>query len=151
MNLEKERKFLVDEVPVHLLNSIPVKIKQGYLMLDKESGKQLRVRIINDEYAFIAYKFNVDIESKFEFEYNIPLLDAIKLYDNAICTITKIRYTETHNGLHIDVDVYNNNLIVAEIEYDEKELDLSIIPAYCKKEITGVKEYSNIYMALNNK
>ncbi len=151
MNLEKERKFLVDEVPVHLLNSIPIEIKQGYLMLDKESGKQLRVRIVNDEYALIAYKFNVDIESKFEFEYDIPLLDGVKLYDNAICTITKTRYSETHNGLHIDIDVYNNNLIVAEIEYDEKELDLNIIPAYCKKEITGVKEYSNIYMALNNK
>lgn len=149
MNLEKERKFLVDEVPAHLLISIPIEIKQGYLMLDKESGKQLRVRIINDEYALIAYKFNVNIESKFEFEYNIPLLDGIKLYDNAICTITKTRYTEKYNDLHIDIDVYNNNLIVAEIEF-EKEFDLNEIPAYCKKEITGIKEYSNIYMALNN-
>ncbi len=151
MNLEKERKFLVDEVPEHLLNSIPIEIKQGYLMLDKESGKQLRVRIVNDEYALIAYKFSVNIESKFEFEYNIPLLDGIKLYDNAICTITKTRYTEKYNDLHIDIDVYKTGIVVAEIEYDENELDLNEIPAYCKKEITGIKEYSNIYMALNNK
>ena len=49
--LERERKFKLKYLPEGLT---PLKIKQGYLMI--KGKKNLRIRIIDDEVAYMTYK-----------------------------------------------------------------------------------------------
>lgn len=141
--IEKERKFLLKYMPV--LGGYfkePKLIKQGYLML--EGNKQLRVRIINDYDCYLTYKESVSIDIKTEFEYKIPYEDAVILYDSCKYKLEKKRFTTVYKEYHVDIDIYPSGKQVVEIEYEN---ELTEIPEYCGKDITGKKEYSNIALA----
>ena len=111
-----------------------------------KNKKNLRVRIINDEIAYFTFKISIDKSSKDEFEYQIPLSEAIEMYSKAEKRLEKTRYKTKFNGNNIDIDVYPDGLKVVEIEY-ENNLKDGDIPDYCGEEITGVSKYSNIKIA----
>ncbi len=141
--IEKERKFILLEMPK---TDISIELKQAYLMF--EGMKHLRVRIINNEKAYIAFK---DIKTpciKIEYEYEIPLKDAIEMFNSSCYRVEKIRHKTMFDGNCVDIDVYPNGLSVVEIEY---ETELVSIPNYCGEEVTGISEYSNIGIAIKNK
>jgi adenylate cyclase len=143
--IEKERKFLLKYMPE--LGSYfkePKLIKQGYLMLDKK--KQLRIRLTNDFHCHICYKQTISKEERYEFEYLIPKEQGFKLYELAQFKLEKKRYSTFFNECNVDIDIYPSGLSVVEIEFEN---DLKEIPDYCGKEITGKKEYSNIFLAKN--
>lgn len=148
MAKEKERKFKLK----HLPNGMPLKsfasvnIKQGYLMF--EGNKHLRVRIYNDHYGFICFKTIISDQEKNEYEYEIPLEEALELYNSTNIKLEKTRIpTFDDYGNHIDIDIYPNGLQVVEIEFDEFP---PALPDYFGEEVTGQKEYSNIYIAKQN-
>jgi CYTH domain-containing protein len=138
--IEKERKFILKHLPSDLYHM--ERIQQGYLMFD--GNKHLRVRIIDDNIGFITIKTIVSDTTKIEYEYEIPLEDAIELMNSTDITLRKVRYKTLFDGNLVDIDIYENGLSVVEIEYQDQ---LNNIPDYCGKEITGKKKYSNIRIA----
>lgn len=161
--IEKERKFLFNYKTDIDLNSFDsVIIRQGYMMLNAVTKQQLRVRIVtpvwkgklphNDKssIAFITYKSCINETDRNEYEYQISYLDAIELYENE-CAFklekNRISFYSAQYGCHIDIDTYTKGektLRVVECEFQDK---LKQIPRYCDEEITGIREYSNIYIA----
>jgi len=142
--LEKERKFILKELPTEG-NITKIKhIKQAYLFLD--GPNHLRVRIQNKE-AFLTYKSIISDSIKKEYEYQIPLDDALELYEMTKMRLEKIRYSTTFNGNVVDMDVYPDGRMIVEIEYED---ELTELPDYCGEEVTGKREWSNIQMAIDN-
>lgn len=156
MAIERERKFLVKYIPdeATAYGSIKQQITQGYLMLDY--GQHLRVRVIDGEKSYIAFKKDVAPGVKYEFEYEIPVQDAIILLDESPYRVNKTRYTFKHNSLEIELDEYPDGLLIAEIEFKNihpftdfiKQLDN--LPDYFDRDVTGVGKYSNVQISINN-
>lgn len=146
MAKEKERKFILKYLPENI--NIPVKIKQAYLMLNGEDKTQLRVRIVERNIynidAYICYKKCLDSTSRDEYEYEIPIIDAFELFNSSKYQLTKERYQFMYKGNNVDIDIYPNGLAVVEIEFED---ELTEIPDFCGDEVTGQREYSNIYLA----
>ena len=142
--LEKERKFILKELPKEGAVDCIKHIKQAYLFLD--GPNHLRVRIQNDE-AFLTYKSIISDLIKKEYEYQIPMSDALELYEMTKIRVEKVRYSTTFKGNVVDMDVYKDGRMVVEIEYED---ELDELPDYCGEEVTGKREWSNIQMALDN-
>lgn len=148
--LERERKFKLKFMPKDTAPALV--IRQAYLMLS--DGKQLRVRITQTDditVSYICYKASVSGSQtdKNEFEYQIPNEDAIELFNSTDLQLNKIRYSKSLGFSHADIDIYPNGLEIVEIETPEN-VTLNELPDFCGEEITGIKEYSNIYLALQN-
>jgi len=145
MAKEIERKFLIETEISPNLGEQKL-IKQGYVLLDK--NKQLRVRVI-DHKAFLCLKYTKN-KVRDEYEYEIPLIDALEILSKCKYKLEKIRTTlSPHNGNYVvDVDTYPNGLTVAEVEFKSQEDCDTFKPIdWFGPEITGVKEYSNITLA----
>lgn len=141
--IEQERKFILKYLPSGLRSE---KIKQGYVCNNGKS--QVRVRIINDVNSYVTIKFKIDIQRRDEFEYRIPLDDALSIYESCNLKLEKTRYKTKFNSNKVDIDVYENGKGVVEIEFED---ELTSIPDYCSDEITGNKEWSNITFAKESK
>lgn len=139
--LEKERKFKLNFLPENLK---PQSIKQGYIFIKYKN--ELRVRIIDNEKAFLTYKINHTHKPgvRSEYEYEIPLEDGRELMDSAKYSLQKVRYKTEFNGCKVDIDIYPNGMGVVEIEYEE---EFTEIPDYCGEEITGDTYYDNANIA----
>lgn len=141
MGKEIERKYKLNYIPVG--NLVRHKIKQGYLMFD--GNKHLRVRIIDDCVGYITFKTIINEQEKNEFEYQIPLSDAIELYNSTDIKLEKERIcTHDEYGNNVDIDLFTDGTQVVEIEFEELPPTL---PDFCGEDVTGQKEYSNIYIA----
>ena len=141
--IEQERKFLLVSMPD--IKKKPIYIQQGYVILEEK--RHLRVRIIDNKKAFLACKIFISDTVRQEFEYKIPLKDGIDIFNSSTNKVEKKRYQTTHEGNHVDIDIYPNHIGIAEIEYKE---ELRTIPPYCGREVTGNREYSNMHIS-NNK
>jgi len=142
MAKEIERKFLVD---ISKLPVLPAKniIKQGYF---KSKDSTIRVRISNEK-AFLTIKGKTSGISRSEFEYEIPLQDAIEM-QNEFCNdlfIEKTRYNIEYKGNVWELDIFegeNKGLVVVEIELtDENEIFQK--PEWVGDEVTIDCRYSN--------
>lgn len=151
MAIEQERKFLVSDKPMDLTKWSYTEIEQGYLMLAE--GKQLRIRIERFQHALIppivriAFKSDIREGVKHEFEYRVPYEDGITMMKESIYKVHKKRWTTYIEGNTVSLDQYEDGLRIIEVEY-ENYMD---IPDFCGKEVTGVKEYSNIAIAKKGK
>jgi len=158
MALEIERKFLVNGNGYEKDFAFTREIKQGYLNLDID--RTVRIRMDGYE-AFLTVKGRNDGNTRKEFEYEIPLLDAIEMLP--MCGnshIEKMRYIVPIKDVLIEVDVFggaNNGLIVAEIEFDKDDprQDLSEgelqhhLPEWIGKEVSDDSRYFNSALILN--
>ena len=141
MGKEIERKYKLNYIPGG--NLVRHKIKQGYLMFD--GNKHLRVRIIDDCVGYITFKTIINEQEKNEFEYQIPLSDTIELYNSTDIKLEKERIcTHDEYGNNVDIDLFTDGTQVVEIEFEELPPTL---PDFCGEDVTGQKEYSNIYIA----
>ena len=145
--LERERKFVLKEMPSNCDSFI--EIEQGYIMQD--SGKILRIRIIEGTESFICFKSYNNITDRQEFEYSIPIEDAKELMLNhTYIVLKKKRYSffyndrDTKHTVIVDIDVYEDGTKTVELEYVHL---LKEIPEFCGEEVTGKKEWSNIEIA----
>ena len=146
MNLEIERRFLVNEFNLNLPTN-KKKIKQAYLLSD--SKQALRVRMIESDY-FLTYKYKKSGINRYEFEYPISREDGeklISLSDNI--TIVKDRYYRTIDKHLWEIDVFygeNEGLIIAEIELKDENESFTL-PKWLEKEVSTDEKYLNFNLS----
>lgn len=146
--LEIERKFLVKD-PSAVVDLPSVKVTQGYFLYAGDGT--VRVRIVDDKSAVLTIKKDISDMSRWEFEYDIPLDDAIimveKLSNGKI--IEKRRCFPVFGGKTWDVDIYsgkNEGLLIAEIELNFED-EAFEKPEWLGEEVTGDKRYLNACLA----
>lgn len=147
MALEIERKFLVVAEKWNALEKPQGSyLKQSYISTDPE--KTIRIRIIGSE-ALIGIKGKMKGISRSEYEYKIPMQDAIDMMaEFGEKSIEKTRYLIPYEGKTWEVDVFageNDGLIIAEIEL-ESENEAFNKPAWLDKEVTTDSRYLNVLL-----
>ena len=102
------------------------------------------MRIVNNEKAYLTFKTIHTAKERTEYEYEIPMIEAIEMLKSTEIKLEKTRHKTTFEGNVVDIDIYPNGVGVVEIEYENELLSL---PDYCGEEITGLEQYSNISIA----
>jgi len=145
MGTEIERKFLVKNNSYREL-ARPVKIQQGYLSTNPE--KTIRVRTYGKN-AYLTIKGKVVNLSRPEFEYDIPVDDALKILKLCDNKIWKNRYKIRYEDHLWEVDEFlgeNSDLVIAEIELSSAD-ETFIKPPWIGAEVTQNYKYFNSYLA----
>lgn len=145
MGLEIERKYTVNDKIFALIDSLPTAeaIRQGYLNSNAERTVRVRVKA-NKSYLTVKGKNNGI--SRLEFEYEIPMEDALELLK--LCepyTIEKVRYTFTLNNLLWELDVFegmHKGLIIAELELEDADMQVEL-PEWVDREVSDDPAYYN--------
>jgi CYTH domain-containing protein len=149
MATEIEHKYLVNkDLWNNLIPDKSVEIKQAYLLTDPE--KTIRIRTKGNS-GFITIKSKAIGGSRLEFEYEIPIADAIELI-NKFCSnlIEKTRHIVIHDNNTWEVDEFkglNEGLIVAEIELTSED-DKYSIPNWIDKNVTEDLRYANSNLSI---
>jgi adenylate cyclase len=143
MGVEIERKFLLRGDGWMTLGE-PVFFKQGYLSSHKD--RVVRVRIEGDRAVMTIKGRNVGA-TRGEWEYEIPVADAVELLDG-LCEqplIEKYRRRITFAGNVWEVDEFlgaNAGLVVAEIELQSEDQQFDK-PDWIGEEVTDDLRYLN--------
>lgn len=143
MAKEIERKFLIDLEKIGSLNDGTI-IKQGYI--STKDNTVVRVRLAGSK-AYLTLKGENKGVTRLEFEYEIPVGDALEMID-ALCNgpvVEKTRYLVVHSGHTWEVDIFdgdNKGLVVAEIEL-ESEDEAFDLPHWVTTEVSGDVRYYN--------
>lgn len=148
MAKEIERKFLVRNEDWRRETTSQTPFRQAYIAsLDDRS---VRVRIKGEDDATLTIKVGASALVRDEYEYSIPVEDAVELLGSAPgVVIEKTRYTVDHAGFVWEVDVFEGiyrGLVVAEVELNN-ETDQPTLPDWIGAEVTGDRRYSNQYLA----
>lgn len=150
MALEIERRFLVCSEQWRALAGPPQALRQGYLA-SSEQGVTVRLRIQDDQRAWLTLKAPAGGYARHEFEYPLPLADAEALWLMAPQQLTKTRYCLNLPGGDWVVDCFaggNAPLVLAEVELPSTDTPLEL-PLWCGLEITGDNRWSNAALALH--
>jgi adenylate cyclase len=146
MPIEIERKFLVD----HSLwkpTDEGTKIIQAYLGL--YPSPTVRIRIAGEQ-GFLTIKGRSQTIARPEFEYEVPLNEALEMLDLAIShPVEKTRYEVMHEGFLWEVDVFlgkNTGLIMAEIELESEDQEFNR-PDWLLEEVSADGRYYNSYLS----
>jgi adenylate cyclase len=145
MGIEIERKFLV--VGSEWRQGEGSEYAQGYL--NRDAQRTVRVRIAGAR-ACLTVKGASQGATRQEFEYDIPVADALELLalsDGPV--VRKIRRVVQHAGSSWEVDEFlgdNAGLVVAEIEL-ESEGQAFARPDWLGREVTGDPRYYNSSLA----
>ena len=148
MGIEIERRFLVNNEDWKSQALLSEDFSQAYLNSNSNEWI-IRVRIINKNKSYITLKSSLNGFSNYEFEYSIPIKDAIELSNLSKYKITKNRYQIKNNNKNWVVDSFegsNSSLKIAEIELSSESEEIHI-PSWCGQEITGIKSLSNASLA----
>ena len=148
MGIEIERRFLVENEYWKSQVILSEDFSQAYLNSSVDEWAT-RVRIINNNKAYITLKSSLNGLTNYEFEYSIPITDAIELVKLSKYKITKTRYQLKINKKNWVVDVFeksNSGLKIAEIELNSESEEIRV-PSWCGQEITGIKSLSNASLA----
>ena len=148
MGIEIERRFLVENEDWKDWVILSENFSQAYLNSSLNEWAT-RVRIIDNKKAFLTLKSSVNGLINYEFEYSIPVKDAIELIKLSNYKITKTRYQLKINKKNWVVDLFdgsNSPLKIAEIELNDESEEIQV-PSWCSKEITGIKSLSNASLA----
>lgn len=152
MTIEIERKWLVDLDKIgarfFLDNGVspPSAIKQGYL---SRGDTTVRARLGHDleyERAYLTIKGKSDGLSRSEFEYKIPMDDAL-LFEMCEGKLEKRRYVIPYAYQRIELDVFGGDLdglVLAEVEFKTEDIEKHFIdPSWSSKEVTNDNRYAN--------
>ena len=149
MAKETERKFLVIDDTWRGQGG-GKRYRQGYLSTVKEHT--VRVRTTGDK-GFITIKGISVGATRPEYEYEIPLADAIEMLDR-LCErplIEKTRYRVSNEGLVWEIDEFegdNRGLIVAEVELRDETQSITL-SGWIGREVTGDPRYFNANLVAN--
>lgn len=149
MAKEIERKYLLKNNSWKSLVSKSHTIQQGYLNSDPE--KTVRVRILDDKGILTVKGKNIGI-SRLEFEYDIPLEDAIEL----IKLCDKPLIEKTRNIVVLDFQTWeidefggaNDGLVIAEIELETEDTKIEL-PSWIGDEVSHDPRYYNSNLLKN--
>ena len=148
MGIEIERRFLVKNEDWRGKVILSEDFSQAYLNSNSDEWV-VRVRIIDQNQAYITLKFSINGLLNYEFEYPIPNEDAIELLNLSKYKVTKTRYQLKINEQNWVVDSFggsNSSLKIAEIELSSESEEINV-PSWCGQEITGIKSLSNASLA----
>ncbi|WP_372474643.1 CYTH domain-containing protein [Capnocytophaga sp. ARDL2] len=147
--IEIERKFSLKNTNFLASATKSYKITQGYLNSLPERTVRIRTKG-NKGFITIKGKSNENLTSRFEWEKEIPVEEALQLL--ALCedfVIEKTRY-EVPFGNHLwEIDVFhgaNEGLMIAEIEL-ESENEQFDLPDWVDNEITLDNRFFNAYLS----
>ncbi len=142
MGTEIERKFLVRDDSWRGKGR-GVMVRQGYLATDRE--KSVRVRVTGEK-GYLAVKGRAQGIVRSEYEYEIPLKDAMEMLNLCIGhLIEKRRHLVAHKGLTWEIDEFqgvNQGLIVAEIELERANQEIDL-PEWVAEEVSDDPRYLN--------
>ena len=142
MAKEIERKFLLKNDNWRR-NAKGTFYKQGYLSTQKERTARVRV---SGQQAYLTIKGPSHGASRLEFEYKIPVNDALEILQ--LCEkpiIEKTRYIVQYKKLKWEIDEFegeNKGLILAEIELTHEDQKIEL-PEWIGDEVTGNPAYYN--------
>lgn len=152
MAKEVERKFLVRNDAWRSRVSRVIAIRQFYLSIGAD--RSTRVRVSDGSSAKLTFKFGSNLPERDEYEYPIPLDEALSMQAFAIGSlIEKRRHLVSHGGYTYEIDVFTGELaglIVAELETPDHVPDAAL-PEWLGREVTGDQRYSNAVLALSEK
>lgn len=144
MAKEIERKFLVDGDGWKNGAEKGLRLTQAYIMSGPE--RSARVRIFDGGKAKLTLKFGSAGLSRDEYEYDIPLADALELVSRATgFVIDKTRYRVPDGAFVWEIDVFHGELaglVVAEVELPDEEASPRL-PEWLGREVTGDPRFSN--------
>jgi adenylate cyclase len=147
MATEIERKFLVRGQEWRQL-ATGVIYRQGYIASSKDCT--VRVRVAGDQ-GYLTIKGGTQGISRAEYEYAIPLTDAMELLDT-LCQqplIEKTRYRVAWHGVVWEIDEFvgeNQGLTIAEVELTDPEQVLDL-PNWIGEEVSHDPRYFNANLA----
>ncbi len=156
MPLEIERRFLVTDNGWRDHVAWQAELQQGYLVC-REDGLTTRVRVQQSDNgkdrAWLTIKAKAAAtaprHARLEFEYAIPVEDALALLELAAWRVSKTRHGLLLPGGDWVLDVFsgaNAPLVMAEVEIERAE-DRPPIPSWCGREVTGLHQLSNAALA----
>ena len=148
MGIEIERRFLVNNEDWRSQVILSEKFNQAYLNSNLNEWAT-RIRIIDNKKAFLTLKSSLNGLVNNEYEYLIPIKDAIELIEMSTHKIMKTRYQLKINNKNWVVDLFdgsNSSLKIAEIELSYESENIQV-PSWCGQEITGIKSLSNASLA----
>ena len=148
MGIEIERRFLVKNEDWKSQIVLSEDFSQAYLNSSLEEWTT-RVRVIDKKKSYLTLKSSLNGLINYEFEYSIPLPDAVELIKLSKYKITKTRYRLIINKKNWVVDIFdgsNSSLKIAEIELHSESEEIQV-PSWCGQEITGIKTLSNASLA----
>jgi len=149
MGVEIERKYLVagDTWKSEVLQSF--KLKQGYLQTEPE--RTVRIRTSGDK-AFLTIKGKTEGVSRVEFEYEVPMEEALELLKlSANAPIEKTRHIIKADGHVWEIDVFegvNHGLVLAEVELQSEDEQI-VLPSWIGPEVSDDPRYFNSYLSQN--
>lgn len=148
MAKESERKFLVEDSAWREAVEARIRIRQFYLA--SMPGRSVRIRVSDDASAMLTLKFGERAQSRDEFEYPVPLGDALAMLPFAVGrVIEKTRHHVRHAGYLYEVDVFGgalDGLVIAELETSEW-VSPGSLPAWLGREITEDSRFFNAALA----
>lgn len=154
MPMEIERRFAVksDDALPHIAGLESRHIRQVYF---GAIWVETRLRIIDDNEAFITIKGQKESGAGLEFEYPVAIEEAREIMSLALHggapAIEKERYRIPHGGHVIELDFFrvprDANLVIAEIEMSARDENIEP-PSWFGPEITGNSRFANAFLAM---
>jgi adenylate cyclase len=147
MAIEIERRFRVSSDAWRGSVARSTQITQGYLAITEDSVIRVRVR---DTQGYVTIKSRDGGLARQEFEYAIPLADALSILK--LCgqrVLEKIRHEVDHAGYLWEIDEYREpleGLIIAEVELQSTSEDPPR-PHWIGEDITHDGSFSNAALA----
>ena len=149
MTKEIEKKYLID------INKLPsltqgIEIKQGYISTSLRATT--RIRVAGDK-AYLTLKGRTQGLTRTEFEYQIPIEDAIQMLAE-FCegsAIEKTRYLVKQSKHTWEIDVFhgdNHGLVVAEIELGSEDESYDL-PEWVTEDVSHEVKYCNSNLLTN--
>jgi adenylate cyclase len=146
MKVEIERKFLLASDGWRREVQRSEYIRDGLIAISDE--RKTRVRIIGES-ATLTVKTKRTADSRYEFEYDIPLEDGELLLASCGSNATaKHRHYVLHEGLTWEIDEYDGILkgvVLAEVELEAID-QLIDMPSWIGREVTAQAPYRKINM-----
>lgn len=150
MGVEIERKFLVASTEWRQRVTGSHMLRQGYLT-NGDAGVTVRVRTIDDAIGYITIKSGGATMSRAEFEYELPIADALQLLElSRGVRIEKLRHVLDLPGGDWVVDEFGGRhagLLLVEVELESPTAPLDL-PSWLGPEVTGDPRYYNSSLAM---
>jgi len=145
--IEREIKHLVEDAAGALNNATDARhIQQGYIY---QSGLGIaRIRVTDNTHAAFTVKWPTRNQKhegdRHEQEFEIDLAFGVEMLNSCTETVTKTRWTVTHDSNIWEVDAFEGNLkglILAECETETPYI--ISIPSWIGEDVTGDARYRN--------
>jgi CYTH domain-containing protein len=147
MSVEIERKFLLERLPDGLPEGEA--IRQGYVAIH-EDGVEVRVRERAGTATLTIKSGPAQMRVEEEMEIDAGRFEALWALTEGR-RIAKTRHVAPlDSGVHAEIDVYDDGLLVAEVEFPGMEESEAFAPPdWFGREVTGDPRYANQSLALH--